>query len=81
MSRISWKQINKAVEAIEAGGTEDGVFRSAVEQLALLVPFAHGAATPNMNLKEIRQRVSFRLARKSGLGPASEELLPKFPNS
>jgi DNA-binding CsgD family transcriptional regulator len=57
VSRISWKQVNKAVEAIEAGGTADGVFRSAIEQLALLVPFAHGVATPNMNLKEIRQRV------------------------
>lgn len=57
MSRISWKQIATALEAIEDGGTPEGVFARAVEQLNLLAPSDQGVAVPNMNLDEIRQRV------------------------
>jgi DNA-binding CsgD family transcriptional regulator len=57
VSRISWKQIAAALEAIEDGGSPEGVFARAVEQLNHLVPSDHGVAVPNMNLQEIRQRV------------------------
>jgi DNA-binding CsgD family transcriptional regulator len=57
VSRISWKRINEAVEAIEGGGTPEGVFGRALEQLDLLAPSAQGVAVPNFNLSEIRQRI------------------------
>ena len=57
MSRIPWKKIAKAVETIGGAGTPDGVFERALEQLDLMVPSDQGVAVPNMNLREIRQRV------------------------
>jgi DNA-binding CsgD family transcriptional regulator len=57
VSRVAWKQISAAVEAIEAAGTPEAVFRCAIEQLERLAPFAHAVAVPNMNAEEIRQRV------------------------
>lgn len=57
MGRISWKQIVKAVEAIEIGGTPDGVFARAIEELDRLVPSDQGVAVPNIDLGQIRQRV------------------------
>jgi DNA-binding CsgD family transcriptional regulator len=57
MGRISWKRISQAVEAMEAAGTESGVFSRAIEQLNLLVPSDQAVAVPNVNLREIRQRV------------------------
>jgi DNA-binding CsgD family transcriptional regulator len=56
VGRISWKRINKAVEAIEVAGT-DGLFGRAIEQLDLLAPSVQAVAVPNFNLHEIRQRI------------------------
>jgi len=57
VSPISWKRISEAVEAIEVAGSPEGVFVRAVEQLDLLVPSDHAIAVPNVNVREIRQRV------------------------
>jgi DNA-binding CsgD family transcriptional regulator len=57
MSRVPWKRISEAVEAMEAEGTERGVFARALEQLDGLVPCDQAIAVPNVNLGEIRQRV------------------------